>query len=100
MPRPEAREVFAKAGARVLEDMAYIGRDIVASALKGAPKVMKLRAATPLNDVNYALGSMIFAPGAGCLNVSDFERGQRPGSLVNHEETIKLAQIITTILGL
>jgi len=94
---PEAREVFAKAGARVVEDMVYIGRDIVAAALKSAPKTIRLRAANPVNDVNYALGSMIFAPGSGCPNISDFERGRRPGSLAAHEETIKLAQSFDVI---
>ncbi len=94
---PEAREVFAKAGARVVENMVFIGRDIVAAALKTAPKSFRLRAANPINDINYALGSMIFAPGSGCPNVSDFERGRRPGSLNDHEDTIKLAQSFDVI---
>ena len=94
---PEARAVFAKAGARVVEDMVFIGRDIVAAALKSAPKSIRLRAANPVNDVTYALGAMIFAPGSGCPNVSDFERGRRPGTLADHEETIKLAQSFDVI---
>ena len=40
---PEAREIFAKAGARVDDDnMVYLGKDIVEAALASAPKSFKL----------------------------------------------------------
>lgn len=90
---PEAREIFAKAGATVdEEDMVFIGRDIVEHALASAPKSIKLRAANPLHEQDYKLGSMIFMPGVGCPNANDAERGRRPGSLRDFEEAIKLCQ--------
>ena len=94
---PEAREIFAKAGARVVEDMVYIGRDIVISAIETAPKSIRLRTVNPVNELNYELGAMVFAPGSGCPNVTDLERGRRPGSLADHIETIKLAQSFDVI---
>ncbi|MGB0852725.1 MAG: trimethylamine methyltransferase family protein [Pikeienuella sp.] len=90
---PEAREIFAKAGARVDDDqMVFIGRDIVAAALASAPRKIRLRAANPAREQDYQLGSMIFMPGVGCPNANDAERGRRPGSLRDFEEAIKLCQ--------
>lgn len=90
---PEAREIFAKAGARVDDDqMVYIGRDIVEAALKTAPPSFRLRAANPLRDQTYELGSMLFMPGVGCPNANDAVRGRRPGSLRDFTEAIKLCQ--------
>ncbi|MFQ5439736.1 MAG: trimethylamine methyltransferase family protein, partial [Paracoccaceae bacterium] len=94
---PEAREIFAKAGARLVDDMVFIGRDIVSDAINSAPKSIRLMSVNPLNIMNYTLGSMVFAPGSGCPNVMDMERGRRPGTLAAHEETIKLAQSFDVI---
>ena len=89
---PEARQLFAAAGARVEEDMVFIGRDIVAAALASAPKAWRLRAPSPLRDQDYAQGAMIFMAGVGCPNASDRERGRRPGSIADFVETVKLCQ--------
>lgn len=51
---PEARDIYAAAGARVVEDMVFIGRDIVSSALAGAPRTWRLRAPNPQRDQIYA----------------------------------------------
>ncbi|WGI21252.1 trimethylamine methyltransferase family protein [Amylibacter sp. IMCC11727] len=90
---PEARDIFAKAGARVDDDhMVYLGRDVVEAALKTAPRSIRLRARNPLREQDYELGSMIFMPGVGCPNANDAERGRRPGSLADFTEAIKLCQ--------
>lgn len=90
---PEARKIFANAGARVdADEMVYVGRDIVQAALASAPRKIRMRAANPLREQDYELGSMIFMAGVGCPNASDAIRGRRPGSLNDFEETIKLCQ--------
>lgn len=94
---PEAREIFAQAGARVEDDMVFIGRDIVDAALTTAPSSILLRAVNPARQQVYENGSMIFMAGAGCPNASDFERGRRPGDLEAYVETIKLAQSFDVI---
>ena len=94
---PEAREIFAKAGARLEDELVFIGRDIVEAALEDAPSAFKLRAANPDRDQTYEDGAMIFMPGAGCPNVTDFERGRRPGRLSDYEETVKLSQSFDVI---
>ena len=90
----EARSIFQAAGAKVEQEsqMVFIGRDIVESALKTAPKSIRMRARNLEREQDYALGSMLFAPGAGCPNVTDRLRGRRPGDLESYEETLKLQQ--------
>ena len=89
---PEARGILRAAGARVVEDMVFIGRDMVAAALASAPASIRLRAANPLREQIYEDGALLFTPGAGCPNVTDLARGRRPGSLESYEETLKLQQ--------
>ena len=91
---PEARALYAAAGAIVDEEteMVRIGRDIVEAALTAAPPSFRLRAANPDREQQFELGALTFAPGAGCPHATDRERGRRPGSLRDFEETIKLQQ--------
>ena len=94
---PEARTLFAAAGARVTEDMVHIGRDIVASALKTAPRQWQMRSINPARERLYAPGQLLFGPGAGCPNATDLQRGRRPGSLRDYEETLALQQSFDVI---
>ncbi|MFN4099069.1 MAG: trimethylamine methyltransferase family protein [Pararhodobacter sp.] len=94
---PEARDILRKAGARVADDMVFIGRDMVAAALASAPGSIPLRAANPARSQTYADGTLLFTPGAGCPNVSDRLRGRRAGSLESFTETLKLHQSFDVI---
>jgi trimethylamine--corrinoid protein Co-methyltransferase len=94
---PEAREILQAAGARVQDDMVFIGRDMVEAALKTAPRSIRLRAANPLREQVYEEGALLFTPGSGCPNVTDRERGRRPGSLASYHETLKLHQTYDVI---
>ena len=57
---PEARAHFEKAGARVEDDMVYIGREIVEAALATCPKSILCKGASPHRDVTLELGSIVF----------------------------------------
>lgn len=96
---PEARDLFKGASATVDDDtfMVKIGREIVESALKTAPRSIRLRAASPEREQNYEPGSMLFTAGAGCPNAFDKARGRRPGSLRDYDETLKLQQSFDVI---
>lgn len=94
---PEAREMFASAGARLEDEMVFIGRDIIEATLTTAPVSIRLRAANPIREQIYEDGSMIFMAGSGCPNATDLERGRRPGDLASYVETIKLAQSFDVI---
>lgn len=94
---PEACDTFARAGARVVEDMVFLGRDIVAAALATAPRAWRMRAANPARERDYAPGQLLFGPGAGCPNATDLVRGRRPGSLRDYTETLTLQQAFDVI---
>jgi len=94
---PEARDILRAAGARVDDEMVYIGRDIIAAGLASAPKSIHLRAANPERAQLYENGALLFTPGSGCPNVTDRVRGRRPGSLESYHETLKLHQTYDVI---
>ncbi|MGI9436342.1 MAG: trimethylamine methyltransferase family protein [Geminicoccaceae bacterium] len=95
----EARTIFRSAGARINDDdqLVRIGSDIVAAALRTAPRSFRLRAANPAREQIYEPGTMLFMAGAGCPNATDTARGRRPGSLQDYEETLKLQQSFDVI---
>ncbi len=96
---PEARQIYRDAGALVDEEtaMVRIGREIVAAALARAPSSFAVRGGSPKRDVVMGPGTLLFKPGSGCPNVSDLERGRRPGTIIAYEETLKLAQSFDVI---
>lgn len=91
---PEAQQHFASAGARVDHDsqMVFIDRGIVQSALATAPSRFMVRAPSPARDMDIGGRSLMFGAGAGCPNITDLDRGRRPGSFADFEDTIKLLQ--------
>nr|WP_256385550.1 trimethylamine methyltransferase family protein [Pseudophaeobacter sp. EL27] len=89
---PEAIEIYRKAGARVIGDMVYIGRDMVGAALASAPKSIQGRAGVREKDLTFELGRMVFQPGAGAPHATDLVRGRRPGSGADYKEYTKLNQ--------
>ena len=89
---PEAVEIFSKGGAKVLNEMVYIGRDMVEAALASAPKSVHGRAGTRARDLTFQLGRMMFQPGAGAPHATDLVRGRRPGSAKDFAEYTKLNQ--------
>ncbi|MBS0580103.1 MAG: trimethylamine methyltransferase family protein [Proteobacteria bacterium] len=96
---PEARELFRRGGALVDEgtQMVRLGRDIVAEALAACPREILARGGSTARDVSLRLGALNFTPGAGAPNVTDIERGRRPGTLADLEDLIRLAQTFDVI---
>ena len=89
---PEACKIYATGGARVVNNMVYIGADIVEEALRTAPSSIPLRAPNSMRDQVYENGALLFTPAGGCPNVYDRVRGRAAGSLQTYQETIKLTQ--------
>ena len=94
---PEARALYAAAGALVEGDMVRIGRDIVENALATTPRSFRLRSVNPGRERDYAPGQLLFGPGAGCPNATDLVRGRRPGTLRDYHETLALQQSFDVI---
>ncbi|MEY4305781.1 MAG: hypothetical protein RIT52_1956, partial [Pseudomonadota bacterium] len=96
---PEARDILRAGGALVDDDtqMVRIGRDMVTAALATAPRSIRLRAADPAHEQDFAAGSLLFMAGSGCPNVTDRTRGRRPGSRESFVETLRLQQSFDVI---
>jgi len=96
---PEARDILRAGGALVDDDsqIVRIGRDMVAAALATAPRSIRLRAADPAHEQDFAAGSLLFMAGSGCPNVTDRSRGRRPGSRESFVETLRLQQSFDVI---
>jgi trimethylamine---corrinoid protein Co-methyltransferase len=96
---PEARAIFRQAGARVDEttQTVRLGREIVTAALSTAPKTILASGGDRHRDLNLELGSLCFVGGAGAPNVTDIDRGRRPGRLADFEDLVRLAQSFDVI---
>jgi trimethylamine--corrinoid protein Co-methyltransferase len=90
----EGRRLFRDAGALVDEEsqMVRIDRGLVAAALKTAPLRFDIAGGGPGRDIPVGGNSLMFTAGAGCPNITDLERGRRPGRLSDFIETTKLQQ--------
>lgn len=93
----EARDVYCQGGAKVEEEMVFIGRDMVEAAAATAPKSIPMAAPDPAFDHVLEDGALIFGPGAGCPNATDRIDGRRPGRLVDYENAVRLAQSFDVI---
>ncbi|MEM9855506.1 MAG: trimethylamine methyltransferase family protein, partial [Pseudomonadota bacterium] len=89
---PQARAVFATGGARVNDDMVFLGRDMVEAALQSAPKSFPLKGATAARDLTLELGALTFQPGAGAPHATCRVKGRRPGTAQDFRELVQLTQ--------
>ncbi|MEQ8368362.1 MAG: trimethylamine methyltransferase family protein [Roseicyclus sp.] len=88
---PEARKLYAQGGARIEDDMVFIGREIIEAALKTAPKSIHCHAGATHRDVILELGALAFQPGAGAPNATDLKRGRRPASASDFTDYTRIA---------
>ncbi len=89
---PEARNLFQQGGARVEDEMVFIGREMVDAALASAPPSIVMKGAVPERDITLELGRLVFQPGAGAPHATDLERGRRPGTLSDFREMVQITQ--------
>ncbi len=87
---PDAIEIYRRGGARIKDDMVFIGREMVDAALKTAPKTINARAGVRDRDLKLELGSLIFQPGAGAPHATDLTRGRRPGTAQDFRELVQI----------
>ena len=89
---PEARRLYQLGGARVEDEMVFIGREIVEAALASAPRSITCRAGARDRDVLLELGVLNFQPGAGAPHATDLTRGRRPGTAQDYRELVRITQ--------
>ena len=94
---PEARDIYAKAGARISGERVRIGRDIIEEALKTPPSEFTFHARNPAHDLRIGGNWIVFAPVGGPPNCSDLDRGRRPGTLEDAGNFVKLSQFFNIV---
>jgi trimethylamine---corrinoid protein Co-methyltransferase len=96
---PEARAIFADAGAAVDVDsmVVRIDADQVRHALSLAPREFELLAGSPERAVRIGGRNVAFSTVGGPPNVFDIDTGRRPGTLGDYQDFMRLAQSFDVI---
>jgi trimethylamine--corrinoid protein Co-methyltransferase len=95
----EARAVFAKAGARVDEAtrMVFLEPAFVREAVARAPRQFLLHARNPERTLTIGDNSVNVGTVGSPPNVSDLDRGRRPGTFADQCDFIRLHQSLTCV---
>lgn len=90
----EGRVLFKAAGAHVDEQsqMVKIDRELLMSLVKKAPSTVKLNHRNPQRSQMIGDGHLSFSAVGGAPNVSDMDRGKRPGTLADFQNFLRLSQ--------
>ena len=94
---PEARALYAAGGARIEDDMVFLGAEIVEEALRTAPRSILARAGARARDLVLEPGTLAIQTGAGAPHATDLLRGRRPATLTDYRELTRLAQAFDVI---
>ena len=96
---PEARAIFADAGADVDESNLRVRfeREVIETAIARIPSRVEMQARNP--ERNFVIGgpAVAFAAVGGPPNVSDLENGRRPGTHGAFEDLLRLSQAFDVI---
>ena len=88
---PQARALYAAAGARVVGEMVHLGREIVEAAVASAPSSITCHAGDRSRDLVLEPGALAFQPGAGAPHATDLRRGRRPATGRDFTECTRLS---------
>lgn len=96
---PEALDILRAAGADVdaSTQMVRFDRGLVSEQLAHSPSIFTLHARNPERSLYFGADHVNFAAVASAPNVSDLERGRRPGSFVDYCDLLKLAQSLNAV---
>ncbi len=96
---PEALEILRAAGADVDDatQMVRMDRGLVEESLAHAPSQYVLHTRNPEHDLTFGANHISFGTVGSAPNVSDLERGRRPGNFADYVELVKLAQCLNAV---
>lgn len=96
---PEAREILRQAGAQVESgaERVRLERGLVLESLSHAPGRFTLHARNPQRDLVVGDNHLNFCAIASAPNVSDLERGRRPGNYADYCNLVRLGQALNII---
>jgi trimethylamine---corrinoid protein Co-methyltransferase len=94
---PEARDIYAAAGASVDGERVRLPAEIVEHAMASAPPAFDFHARNPANTLRIGDGYLAFGTVGSAPNSADFDNGRRPGNLADYRGFLKLAQSFNCI---
>lgn len=86
-----ARDVLAKAGARIEGERVFFNRKLVEEQIKKAPSQFKLYARNPEKNLVIGGNNLVFTPGYGSPFITDLDSGKRQGTLQDFVNLAKLS---------
>ncbi len=93
----EARDILARAGARVDGLRVRMDRGLIAQAVATAPAEFTLHARNPAHHVRFGADWVAFPQMASAPNCTDADRGRRPGNHRDFRDFLKLAQTLNIL---
>ena len=94
-----AREILEQHGAQVDHDSGLVKfeENIIREHISKAPEVFELHARNPEKNVYIGKNNINFSPVSGPPNVSDLDKGRRPGTYTDQCNLIKLAHALNIV---
>ena len=96
---PEALQILGAAGAEVEPgtERVRLDRGLIREALAPAPESFTVHARNPAHDLTFGGSHINFGSVASAPNASDLESGRRPGSYVDYQNFLRLAQSLNVV---
>lgn len=94
---PEARALFARAGARIDGDTVRLDPDMLTACLATVPASFTLQARNPARNLAIGGGFCVYASVGGPAYVMDNDRGRRDGTFAEMCDFLKLVQSLNVI---
>jgi len=95
----EARDILARAGAEVTSgtERVRFDRALVEESIARAPSQFTLHARDPARNLTMGANHLNFCAIASAPNVSDLERGRRPGNFSDFCDLVRLGQALNIV---
>jgi trimethylamine--corrinoid protein Co-methyltransferase len=95
----EARVILKQQGAEVAPDGTRVRmpRELVLQHVAKAPKEFTLHARNPARNLTFGANHINFGSVASAPNVSDLDRGRRPGNFSDYCDLLKLVQTFNVV---
>jgi trimethylamine--corrinoid protein Co-methyltransferase len=95
----EARDILARAGARVEAGSARVrfDRGLILRAIASCPPTFTLHARNLAHDIRFGGDWIAFPQVASTPNCQDADRGRRPGNQRDYRDFLRLAQVFNII---
>jgi trimethylamine---corrinoid protein Co-methyltransferase len=94
---PDARALYAKAGAKVTEQRVQFDPDMVNELITTAPAEFTMHSWNPERNLRIGGNWLAFGTVASAPNASDLDNGRRTGNRADYQNLIRLAHMLNSV---